>query len=136
MKRVKFFMMMFITVMISGIFTSCDEDNVDDFTSSVVTTPWMDNDGQIYTFYKYFSGVIYSSSSDYASQQINKSFIWSETDGKLTVAINGYRNEDGDMIMIDSDDLDPVTYTIKSYSNDKMVLTDNSSTITLHAYKN
>lgn len=135
MKRIKaiwpFLMVMFLSIVV----VSCDKDDIDEFTASVVDNPWETDKGEIIEFYRSFNGVIYANAEDYGRKTIDKSFIWTETEGKLTIAIDGFRNDNGDMEHISGEDLILKTYHIESSTDKKIVLTDGSERITLNAYK-
>lgn len=136
MNRIKYIWTLFLVLIMSAVIVSCDKDDIDEFTASVVKNTWIADNGEVYNFYPSFKGVIYDSSENYEKHIIDKSFIWTETDNKLTIAIDAFRNENGEMVTIEGEDMVLKTYRIESSSDKKIVLSGDSETITLKAYKN
>lgn len=133
MSKIKLIWSLFAIIMMSCGITSCDKDDVDEFTSSVMETSWVSEDGKIYEFYSSFKGVIYTDESDFTSKKIDKSFVWTETDDILTIAIDAYREDNGEMVYLFGEDLITTSYHIDSYSAKKLVLSNGSKIITLTA---
>jgi len=69
------------------------------------------------------------------ARRLKKSFVWSETDNELTIAIDGFRNDKGDMEYLTGEDMVLTTYHIESSSDKTIVLSNGFETITLNAYK-
>lgn len=136
MNKIKFIWTLLLVLMTSGMFVSCDKDDIDEFTASVVKNPWISDSGEIYDFYSSFKGVIYNNATDYSNKRIDRSFIWTETKDELTIAIDGFRNEEGEMEYITGENLVLTTYHIESSTAKTIILSNGNTVITLSAYKN
>lgn len=136
MNRIKFLWTMLLVLMMSSVMVSCDKDDIDEFTASVVEHPWISDDGEVYDFYRSFNGVIYDSSENYDKHVVDRSFIWTETDNELTIGIDGFRNDNGEMVTIEGEDMVLITYHVESISDKSIVLTNGSESITLKAHDN
>lgn len=134
MNKIKIFRVLFLVLIMSGV-VSCDKDNIDEFTASVVENTWIADNGEVYDFYRSFKGVIYDNSENYEKHVIDKSFIWTETDNELTIGVDAFRNDNGEMETIKGEDMELKTYHIDSSSNKTIVLSNGSESITLKAYK-
>lgn len=136
MNKIKFLWTLFMVLMMSGLVVSCDKDDIDEFTAAVVKNPWIADNGEIYDFYSSFKGVVYANSESYEKHVIDKSFVWTETDDLLTIGVDGYRDENGEMVTVEGEDMVLTTYQIKSNNEKTIVLANGSETITLNVYKN
>ncbi|MCM1490844.1 MAG: hypothetical protein NC095_08465 [Muribaculum sp.] len=133
MSKIKLIWSLIAILMMSCGITSCDKDDIDEFTSSVVDTSWVSEDGEVYEFYSSFKGVIYADGSDFTSKKIDMSFVWTETDDILTIGIDAYREDNGEMVYLSGEDMITTSYHIDSYSAKKLVLSNGSKVMTLTA---
>jgi len=47
MNKIKFLWTLFVVLMMSSAIVSCDKEDIDEFTASVVNNPWVADNGSI-----------------------------------------------------------------------------------------